>query len=213
MARGALLFSLWACVPSYVVVSPLPDVDPHLLKRMAVFLVVNDQRLDSTGPVMKTGQVEEHGEDVVAALVFDKLQSFHNIDLILHDEVESIEQKILEAEPEMKSTLFKRALQIGKNLEVATVLTGRVNTFVDRVGDAYGIESPASVGFELFVVHIKDGEILWKGSYYETQKSLFSNIGGVSLFLKRKGRWQTARELAVYGIEELFSGSPWEDPK
>ncbi len=209
LTMGFVVFSVVGCGAKYVTVSPIPDLDQELLERVAILPLVIEDGLDANGRMMKTGRVEEGGTQIITALLYQKLGDFRRLDVLKRSEVDLVVERIRAEEP--TSSLTEQARRLGKELSVATVLAGRVNTFVGRVGGAYGIERPASVGFDLFLVNVKDGVILWKGSYYETQKSLFSDITSFPLFLKRGARWQTATELAMYGSEQVLSGSPWAE--
>jgi hypothetical protein len=201
------VFTLVSCGPKYVTVSTIPDVNQELLQRIAILPLVIDDGLDTAGRTMKTGRVEKGGALIITALLYLKLADYQQLEVLQRGIVDPVVERIRLEEPE--SSFKEQARHVGQELGVPTVLAGRVNTFVERVGRAYGIERPASVGFDLFLISIKDNVILWKGSYYETQSSLFSDITNFPLFLKRGGRWQTAMELATYGSEQVLSGSPW----
>lgn len=206
LAAGFLLFSLWGCGPKYVVGHQTPGVDSRLLERMAVLPVVVETATDRPGQTLKTGIVEEGGPLIITALLYESLKGYH-LTVLPRTEVDQVVERITAEQPGLP--LAEQARKLGEALDVQAVLVGRVNIFVEREGGAYGIKRPASVGFELFLLSARDKAILWKGSYYETQQSLFSDITTFSLFMKRKGRWQTATELAMYGVEELLDTFPW----
>ena len=203
---GILVFSVAGCVTKYVTVSATPDVEQEVIQQVAIFPLVVEDGLDATGQVMKTHRVEG-GTRIITALLYEKLSDDKELDVIQRSKVDPVAERIRAEDPE--SSLEEQARRLGEELGVASVLAGYVNAYVDRVGEAYGIERPASVGFDLFLISIKDSVILWKGSYYETQESLFSDVTNFPLFLKRRGRWQTAMELATYGSEQVLSKSPW----
>jgi len=91
---------------------------------------------------------------------------------------------------------------------VDAILVGYLFHFKERVGTSYSVESPASVSFDLFLVRVADRRIVWRGIYEETQQSLSENILKLGLFIKRKARWITAREMAADGLENLISTLP-----
>jgi hypothetical protein len=204
---GLAVFTVVSCGPKYVTVSTIPDVNQELLERVAILPLAVEDGLDTAGRTMKTGRVEKGGALIITALLYQKLADYRQLEVLQRGTVDPVVERIRSEEPE--SSLEELARRVGRELGVATVLAGRVNTFVERVGRAYGIERPASVGFDLFLISVIEGVILWKGSYYETQQSLFSDITSLPLFLKRKGRWLTAMELSTYGSEQVLSGSPW----
>ncbi len=92
----------------------------------------------------------------------------------------------------------------GASNGVDAVLMGYIYHFKERVGTSYSVESPASVSFSLFLVRVKDGQIVWRGIFEETQQALSENILRIGAFIKRKARWITAREMAADGLENLI---------
>ncbi|MFZ1984411.1 MAG: hypothetical protein WAU91_08345 [Desulfatitalea sp.] len=83
-----------------------------------------------------------------------------------------------------------------------------VYAFRNRVGNAYGVENPAMVSFELNLVSTATGRIVWRRHFTETQKTLNENLLNVGKFLQRKGRWVTAEEMAGQAIEDLLKSFP-----
>lgn len=69
-------------------------------------------------------------------------------------------------------------------------------------------DSPASVGFALYLVDVETGVRLWRGAFEGTQKALSDDlIGG----LKQLGmvlRWLSAEELARYGVKSVLKKLP-----
>lgn len=96
----------------------------------------------------------------------------------------------------------------GETNAVDAILVGYLFHFKERVGTSYSVESPASVSFSLFLVRVTDRRIVWRGIYEETQQSLSENILKLGIFIKRKARWITAREMAAEGLENLISTLP-----
>ena len=202
-----LVVFLSSCAPKYVRVEASPKLDEGPVSRMAVLPVTVDNGSKTGQAVMRTGVVEEGGPRIITDLIYEKLEEVESLDLLPRSVIEQAIQKILEGHP--KASVTEQALSAGADLDVPFILTGRLMTFVERVGGNYGIEQPPSVGLDLLLIDTGDGTILWKGSYYETQRSLFEDITTFPLFLKRWGRWQTAPELARYGVNQMLCGSEW----
>lgn len=97
---------------------------------------------------------------------------------------------------------------IGKKTGAEAVLTGIITRYEEREGGPIGVGKPASVGFEANLISSVDGNVIWKGVYTETQKSLLEDISMFSLFIKRGWKWLTAEELAQYGVERLLKSLP-----
>ena len=65
-------------------------------------------------------------------------------------------------------------------------------------------DSPASVGFALYLVDVDTGVRLWRGSFDGTQKALTEDVLGG---LKQVGmgvHWLSAEELARYGVKSVL---------
>ena len=103
----------------------------------------------------------------------------------------------------------KRALaDRGHENDAEMVLVGIVYRFRERIGKGYGIESPASVGFAMHLIRVADGHTIWSAHFDETQKSLGDDLFQLGSFLSRGGRWLTAEELAMSGLEKIFEKFP-----
>jgi hypothetical protein len=100
-------------------------------------------------------------------------------------------------------TLVARAVALGKEVKADAVIYGEVHRFRERVGTEYGATEPASVAFDLGLVDVAKGTVLWKGSFSETQESLSSNLLNWWMFWRAGPHWFTARELADLGVEKL----------
>jgi hypothetical protein len=92
----------------------------------------------------------------------------------------------------------------GKSFSSDAVLFGYIYRWTERVGTEYGVESPASVAFDLHLVSTDTGSILWKDSFKKTQLSLSENLLDLSTFIKSRGKWLTAKELAYIGLESMI---------
>lgn len=96
----------------------------------------------------------------------------------------------------------------GGTNDADAILIGYIFHFKERVGTSYSVESPASISFSLFLVRVVDGQIVWRGIFEETQQALSENLLKIGVFIKRKARWITAREMAAEGLENLMSIFP-----
>ncbi|MBW1674788.1 MAG: hypothetical protein JRJ45_14350 [Deltaproteobacteria bacterium] len=92
----------------------------------------------------------------------------------------------------------------GKSFSSDAVLFGYIYRWTERVGTEYGVESPASVAFDLHLISTDTGSILWKDSFKKTQLSLSENLLDLSTFIKSRGKWLTAKDLAYIGLESMI---------
>jgi hypothetical protein len=88
------------------------------------------------------------------------------------------------------------------------VLTGVITRYDDRRGNALLADHPASVAYEAFLISARDGEILWRARFDETQKPLLDNLLLAGRFFKGGGVWQTNDTLARIGLERVVKTFP-----
>jgi hypothetical protein len=99
-------------------------------------------------------------------------------------------------------------VRIGETLSAEGVLGGHVYRWREREGADYAASRPASVAFDLYLMSAGDGAILWKARFDKTQISLSENLLDIQTFVKAKGRWMTAGELAEIGLTEVVEAFP-----
>ena len=62
--------------------------------------------------------------------------------------------------------------------------------------------------FDLLLIRVADGRILWSGRFEETQKSLSENLFNLGTFVRRGARWISAEEMAHSGLEQMLQTFP-----
>lgn len=100
--------------------------------------------------------------------------------------------------------LRSRARALGKEVGADAALYGTVSRYVERVGAEYAARAPAAVGFTLHLISVRSGEILWSGSFDQTQRPLTSNLFNWWQFWRGGPRWFTAQEFTRLGVEHLL---------
>jgi hypothetical protein len=88
------------------------------------------------------------------------------------------------------------------------VITGVITRYDDRQGNALLVDQPASVAYEAYLISARDGEILWRARFDETQKPLLDNVLLAGRFFKGGGVWQTNDTLARIGLERVVQTFP-----
>lgn len=96
-------------------------------------------------------------------------------------------------------------LNIGRTLKAEGALVCFLYRYSDRIGSRYAVEQPASVAFDLYLLRISDGRIIWNGRFDETQRALSENLLEIDKFVKRKG-WISAADMTTTGLDDLFAG-------
>jgi hypothetical protein len=100
--------------------------------------------------------------------------------------------------------VVERAAALGKEVGADGVIFGRVFRFQKRVGTQFGASQPASVWFELGLVSVASGNVVWRGRFDQTQEALTSNFLNWWMFWRAGPRWISAGELAGLGVDRLF---------
>ena len=159
------------------------------------------------GNVFSTGDVETFAVDVLTDRLISIIKSRKDFELIPPGQAHGAMSVLLTAD---KKELSERdiLLKIGRSLYADAVLVGHVYRFKDRVGTWYSVDSPASVAFDIHLIDVSNGSMLWVGHFDETQRSLFENLFKIGTFLRRKGSWITAEEMAVSGLEDVLQTLP-----
>ncbi len=83
------------------------------------------------------------------------------------------------------------------------VMAGHIYRYRERVGNGFSVESPASAAFDLHLIRVRDGRLLWTGYLDETQHSLSENLFLFEIFLEREAKWLTVEELALSGLKHV----------
>lgn len=99
-------------------------------------------------------------------------------------------------------------LEMGRKLGADAVVTGTIYRFRQRIGTRYAADTPASVAFDLHLIRVSDGHIVWVGHSDETQDPLFNNLLKLSSFVERGGGWLTAEELATSELKKSMATFP-----
>lgn len=98
----------------------------------------------------------------------------------------------------------KRAVRLGEALEANLVMVGTVWRYREKGALAEIPDSPASVGFALYLVDVNTGVRLWRGSFDGTQKALTQDVLGGLKQLGMGVHWLSAEELARYGVKSVL---------
>ncbi len=210
-----IISSLCACQRMSGVSTTLKDDGQVTFKRIAVvpFQSIRQEDADIKtvrcpvcGLVFSTESYPRGSESVVEGLFLDRLKGQKAFTLIPPERVGGIYQRVT-------ASLFKADVipvleEVGKELEADGIILGYVYRFKERKGYALSVEKPASVAFEIHLIRVSDGAIVWRCIFDKTQTSLMENLLQISTFIKEGGRWVTAKELASEGMNEVLKDFP-----
>ena len=180
----------------------LPFNDPTMMS-----VDTTDTRCPVCGRVFITGEVADGAANFLTDQSIALLKRDTNYQLV-HGRLKTASLATLYAADHTTVEAQKALASKGGDFEADVVLVGFVYRFRERIGKGYGVESPASVAFDMHLIRVADGRTIWSAHFEETQKSLGDNLFQLGSFLRRGGRWLTAEELAMSGLEKIFEKFP-----
>ena len=95
-----------------------------------------------------------------------------------------------------------RWVAYGREHGAQYLLTPQVLDWHEREGSKAGVTQSAHVRVEFFLVNVAEGTPGNRSIFEEKQVGLTENLLTVGEFLKRKGTWVTAQDLAVDGMKK-----------
>ncbi|MBW1957519.1 MAG: hypothetical protein JRF31_03835 [Deltaproteobacteria bacterium] len=164
-------------------------------------------RCPISGKVFMTGKVAEDADNMLTEQLFVLLKDRKDIELIPASQSRGVVSDLLS---EDKKKLSERNLLIetGRALKADSVLSGYIFRFRERVGGKYSVDLPASVAFNIHLIRVADGHLLWSDHFDETQRPLSENLFQLGSFLQRKAKWITANEMAESGLKNILKTFP-----
>lgn len=217
MKRGLILLILGLLLPVFggcQSPSPAPrtvTVPPGMQRFLMVsFLNVGqtvgpDQGVRSplSGQVFVTGEVTGEADEFLTGLAMEKLRQRTPVKLITADQARDLQTLPLAM---TNPDISERALlmETGKRLNADGVFVGHVYRYRDRLGGKFAATEPASIAFDLFLMRVSDGRVVWSAFYDETQKALTDDLFELGAFLKRDGQWITADQMARGAMDQLM---------
>lgn len=161
-----------------------------------------------SGQVMATGFVPDSASPFLTSELISQLEKIDGYTIISADGVQDMIAGMMSDNDKSADRFLKFYVQAGQRAEVDAVVVGHIFRFRERQGNRASVESPASVAFDLHLIDVASGRMLWSSGFDETQKPLTDNILEIGTFIKRGGGWATAEELSTSGLESLLQRFP-----
>ncbi len=165
------------------------------------------RRSPLSGKVFTTGKVAEGSDIFLTDHLLSLLKRHDDLQLISPDLAQGVWARLI-TRMDQELPELSLVVETGRELGADAVLVGYVYRFKDRLGTRYSVDVPASVAFDLELVGIAERRVIWSGRFDETQQALTEDLFQFEKFIKRKGRWITARDMAAAGLEELLETLP-----
>jgi len=208
--RKFLLLVLIGCMILPRVVLSRAETKPSLA--VLPFLVerIEDPARGAVCPVCKEayrrGDVSPGSRNTLTRLLQAKVETMGIFNVLPQEKVEEVisqsEGRQFEINP------MQASVQLGETVNVDFILIGFLFRFEERIGSSIGAEKPASVGFDVHLIRMRDKKMLWQGKFDETQRPLSENLLKIGSFFRRKASWLTAEELSSVGMDEMLKRFP-----
>jgi hypothetical protein len=165
------------------------DLESRRIRRIAVLP-------PETSTAAKQASSQEDASEMLARQIYSAMASLPNWQIVAETEVQQVEQM------KPATTGAVRLRQVGEMVFADAVMVGRVQRFRQRVGDDWGVKSPASVAFVLDLIDVRRGDVIWSAQFDETQKALSENIFALGDISQRGVRWLSAEQLTLDGVKK-----------
>ena len=195
-----LIFLLAGCFgPGNLQSRHSTDLESRRIRRIVIL-----PALETAGSQVKVAPTpgepkspERDPNDTLARLIYQVMSGLPNWQIVSESEAREVSQTIT------ASNEAARLRELGEAVYADAVLIGRVRRFRERVGDEWGVKSPASVAFRVGSHRCAARRRDLVGSFDETQKSLSENIFAIGDIISERGvRWLTAEQLAHEGVKK-----------
>ena len=95
--------------------------------------------------------------------------------------------------------------EIGKKNGMDVLILPQILHWKERQGSAAGVREAAAINISTYLIDVRGkGVLLSRSVYNEQQMGLSSNLLQFDSFVKRGGRWVTARELSGEAMKKLI---------
>ena len=156
--------------------------------------------------IYRQGGILPGSQNTLTRLLQQKMETMGTFKILPLEKVEDALSKSDRRQFELKP--MRSFIQLGKTLDMDFVFIGVLFRFEERIGSHIGAEKPASVGFDVHLIRLKDEKMVWIGKFDETQRPLSENILKIGSFVRRKASWLTAEELSSVGMDEMLRKFP-----
>jgi len=156
--------------------------------------------------VYRKGDILPGSQNTLTRLLQEKMEAMDIFEILPPEKVEEALSQGERRQFELKP--LRSSVQLGKTLNMDFIFIGFVFRFEERIGSHIGAEKPASVGYDVHLIRLRDEKIVWTGKFDETQKPLSENVLKIGSFFRRKASWLTAEELSSVGMDEMLKRFP-----
>jgi Peptidoglycan-synthase activator LpoB len=165
------------------------SINTVIVNRIAVMPIID-------APNQPGATVPDGASEALTANIYSLLALAGGWDVVPESSVQVAMQQL---PPPTARNLKEDALALGRHVGADAVLYGQLHTYRERVGYEYAAAKPAAVAFALYLVDVNLKTVVWSAEYAREQKALSQNFLDIFNFMKNKGRWITAQDIASEG--------------
>jgi len=186
----------------------IPETGSETKPSLAIipFFIVREAVCPICKSVFMRGEIFPGSQNTLTRLLYQKIETIGTFKVFPLEKMEEVlsnwDKKLFEKKP------IPSSIQLGKELNIDFILVGFLFRFEERIGSSLGVEKPASVGFDVHLLRLRDAKIVWQGKFDETQRPLSEDLFKIGSFFRRKAQWLTAEELASVGMDEMLKKLP-----
>jgi TolB-like protein len=182
--------------PGNLRVTQKEDLATRKIRRVAVLPLGSVTR----APQGPAGKAERKDPGLLLdSFIYNALQAAPHWQVVSDREVGELRSSIPSS-----AAPTRQAVRLGELVYADAVLSGRILRFRERIGESFGVQSPASVAFTLQLVDVKRGDVIWTAQFDETQKALSENLFALADVGQRGVKWLKAEELAEEGVKKAI---------
>lgn len=225
-----IIFLLFSTYSGQITISYAETDDWKKIKKIGIeeFQIHNSPDNSDVSPI-DTG-----AGTIVADIFYKELSSYKYYDLIAPAEmpfgieiantpatpVESSLNQTIKPQPEKDlnntaeahvvdlDAIIARVISRYGSTDLDAVVTGVITRYDDKEGSAISADTPASVGFIVYLVSLTDKKIIWSGHFAETQTALFENLLLLERFIEAGGVWLSSGDLAKLVMQRAIKTFP-----
>lgn len=156
--------------------------------------------------IIQRGNIAPGSQNTLIRLLHEKMEAMGTFKILPPEKVEEAFSQIERRQFELKP--MRSSIQLGRALNMDFIFIGVLFRFEERIGSHIGAEKPASIGFDVHLIRLKDEKMVWIGKFDETQRPLSENLFKIGSFVRRRASWLTAEELSSVGMDEMLKRFP-----
>jgi len=156
--------------------------------------------------IIQRGEIAFGSQNTLTRLLYQKMEDMGTFKVLPLEKMEEAFPQIERRQFEL--TPLRSSIRLGKTLNMDFIFVGVLFRFEERIGSSIGAEKPASVGFDVHLIRMRDEKMVWIGKFDETQRPLSENLFKIGSFVRRKASWLTAEELSSVGMDEMLKRIP-----